>query len=231
MQRYFSHIYWHFVGSPIGVDWHTVRKPADILSGGAKPKQLAECVGIAESILESRTLRATCTERISPQVVTRPFCCVTDIPLKDLPSHAPYYGKVALGFRANAIHASFLPVLYYPTRQLPQIQHGLAGAPVKRWLSNSEDRLVPLMQPDPALAANPFRDFLKITDFSVKPDESFYREREWRHPGSDFRFEPDDLVAVVAPQEVFERVWRFLGERMAGQARPSIVTWELIEDA
>lgn len=231
MQRYFSNIYWHFVGSPVGVDWHSVRTPADIVSRGAAPKTAVECLRVVESIVETRMLKATCTERISDEVVTRPFCCVTDIPLKDLPSHAPYYGKVALGFRASAIHAAFLPVLYYPTRQLPQVQRGFAGAPVKRWLPESADRIIPLLAPDPALRANPFKDFLKLTDFSVDPAASFYREREWRHPGSDFHFEPEDLVAVVAPQEILDRIRQCVLDRLPGQARASMVTWEFIEDA
>lgn len=229
MQRYYSMIYWHFVGSPAGVDWHAVRKPADILSNGAKPKEPTECVSIVASIINSLTLRATCTERISDEVSTRPFCCVTDIPLKDLPSHAPYYGKVAIGFRAEAIHSVFLPVLYYPIRQLPQIQRGYKGIPVKRWLSEAGDRVGPVMEVDPSLATNPFKDFLKLTDFSVRPEESFYREREWRHAGSDFGFRLDDIAAIVAPERIIGDLRTLVS--IPEVLRTSFVTWEFVEES
>ena len=231
MQRYYSNTYWHFVGSPLGVDWHSVRQPSDILRGGVRPKEPDACVKVVADILASRTLKARCTERISDQVLTRHFCCVTDIPLKDLPSHAPYYGRVAIGFRAAAIHSAFLPVLYYPTHQLPQVQRGFIGNPVKRWQSDAADRIIPVMAPDPSLATNPFKDYLKLTDFSARPEESFYREREWRHPGSDFRFQPEDIAAIVAPEREIGRLRALVPNALGSDGRVSFVTWELIENS
>jgi hypothetical protein len=230
MQRYYSNVYWHFVGSPPGVDWRKVRKPADIIAQGGTPKNLATCMNIVLEILKTGTLRATCIERISPTITTRPFCCVTDIPVKDLPSHSPYYGRVAVGFRSVAIHASFLPVLYYPTVHLPQVHTGYEGIPVKRWLPDV-DKIAPIMEPDPALASNPFKDCLKLTDFSVHPDESFYREREWRHAGSDFRFAETDVAAIVAPEEALSQLRRWLQQQSYCDDRISLIAWELIEDA
>lgn len=48
---------------------------------------------------------------------------MTDIPLKDLQHHASYYGNVAIGYRADAVHrAGFVPVLYFPESLLPVVE-------------------------------------------------------------------------------------------------------------
>ena len=111
-QRYFSNIYWHFTGSPEGVDWSQAKCPKDITKQGPvlDNEKAAETLRL---ILDSSTLNATCTEKISETFETDKFCCVTDIPFKDLPSHSPYYGKVAIGFKAEVIHRHFFPVLYF----------------------------------------------------------------------------------------------------------------------
>lgn len=119
MQRYFSDIYWHFTGAP-RINWHEATKPSDIRKLG-EPKPISDAVDIATKILESRSLWATCTERVLPGIITDKFCCTTDIPLKDLLTHAQYYGPVAVGFKASAIHPVFNPVLYIPTANLPMI--------------------------------------------------------------------------------------------------------------
>ena len=83
-QRYYSNIYWHFTGSPKGVDWSVARCPKDIISQDPVFNDL-EAAKTLNLILDSRTLKATCTEKISEKLETKKFCCVTDIPLKDLP--------------------------------------------------------------------------------------------------------------------------------------------------
>ena len=120
-QRYYSNIYWHFTGSPKGVDWSIARCPKDITSQSPVLDDL-EAAETLNLILELCLLKATCTEKISEKQVTDKFCCVTDIPLKDLPSHSPYYGKVAIGLKANLIHSHFVPVLYIPEQNLPAIE-------------------------------------------------------------------------------------------------------------
>lgn len=250
VQRYFSNVYWHFVGSPSGINWHTVKAPKDISSQGT-PKSDDECASIVEKILESRRLRASCTERVSEGIETEAFCCVTDIPLKDLPSHAEYYGRVALGFNAAAIHAQFLPVLYIPTAQLPQGQVGvtpdqktLATAAEMDQLGTSFYQLAaarmrlsathagtPQYGTDPSLKENPLRNFLKVTEFSAKPEESFYREREWRHIGNDFSFAPEDVAAVVAPQSALPKLRTWLDKNTQYNSSVSLVAWELVLNA
>lgn len=72
-------------------------------------------------------------------------------------------------------------------------------------------------------------NFVKVTDFDTLPDNTFYREREWRNIG-DFSFTTDDVAAVVVPE-------KFIGEARAhldSQGYPqsiSIVAWEFIEHA
>ncbi len=247
MQRYFSNVYWHFVGSPRDIDWHQVAAPKDILALG-KPRDEDECAGIVEAILGSATLRASCTERISDGITTDKFCCVTDIPLKDLPSHAQYYGTVAIGFNAAAIHAAFLPVLYIPTAQLPATQIGVEPHRGMMQEASEADALgtgfyqgvaarlrlsavkagQPVYGTDPSLAQTPLRNYLKITDFSADPQNSFYREREWRHVGNDFSFAASDVAAVVAPQRVLPRLRDWLDMKRQFQQSLSLVAWELV---
>lgn len=126
-QRYYSHIYWHFTGSPKEIDWSKVREPSDILLNGSIQNSL-EATEILKKILKTRKLLATAIEKISSTSNTKQFCCVTDIPFKDLPEHTRYYGMAAIGFRAKAIHKSFLPVLYIPLENLPVMK--LLEAPI-----------------------------------------------------------------------------------------------------
>jgi hypothetical protein len=78
-----------------------------------------EAKDILKTIVKTRKLLATALERISPEIITNKFCCVTDIPIKDVLKHTRFYGRAAIGFRASAIHRRFLPVLYIPENNLP----------------------------------------------------------------------------------------------------------------
>ena len=80
MQSYFSKIYWHFTGGP-AVNWADIRTPKEIKN---KTKSSIEAVQILKQILSSRKLLATCTEKIMGELRTNKFCCVCDIPFKDL---------------------------------------------------------------------------------------------------------------------------------------------------
>jgi hypothetical protein len=207
-QRYFSDVFWHFPGSPDIPRGFWPKKPGDIHERGLKPKPPAEGVGIVGKIAESEKLLATCSDPITEKWSTNKFCCVTDIPIKDLPHHAEFYGKVAIGFRARAVHAGgFLPVQYVPERFLPHVEE-LVPAPLDpammrtmwefdelEWGSGSatdrgrcrasstrpgrrrREGTIENRVDDQTLGGNFLADFLKITDFSVDPADTFYAER------------------------------------------------------
>ena len=246
-QRYYSNIYWHFTGSPKGIDWRKVRCPADISNQGSilDPATAKDTLKL---ILTSQKLLGSCTERVVGDLETAKFCCVTDIPLKDLPSHAPYYGKVAIGFKANAVHKAFLPVMYVPTERMPIIkmlvpnrkltemacdflsyQSSFQEQQALKLMSQAANNKEVVKKPDADAMKGFLMNFVKITDFDASPENTFYREREWRNIG-DFRFAVEDVAAVVVPEA-------FLAETRAhldviGYPRSiSIVAWEFIENA
>jgi hypothetical protein len=218
MQRYFSNIYWHFTGSNPHRTGQ-ITKPGDM----GKPKTPEEAVRIVEEILEARTLLAKATERIAGELATEEFCCLTDIPFKDLQGHAIYYGTVALGFRASVVHDRFVPVLYIPHKNIPVTQ-----------LLESWRRAVEAEEKTDDLDARLeelqgfFLNFVKLTDFSISLDKTFYREREWRHIG-DFRFAKEDVEAVIAPREFLPRLQRRLFHELAYPETISLIAWEFIE--
>lgn len=260
-QRYFSEVFWHFPGSPDFPDGFWPKKPADIFGRGLAPKPPAEGVGIVEKIAGSGKLLATCSDPITPSWSTNKFCCVTDIPIKDLPHHAAFYGKVAIGFRARAVHqAGFLPVQYVPEPFLPYVEE-LVPAPLDpdmmrtiwefdelEWGSGSatdramrgifnrarqkaeEEGSVERRVNERSLGGNFLADYLKITDFSVDPADTFYAEREWRKVG-DFVFEKEDVAAVAAPEEHLAALREALFDRLGYPAALSVVSWEFVEGA
>lgn len=247
IQRYYSNIYWHFTGSPKPIDWREVRCPADI----NKQNAVVDAENAAKTlkkILQSQKLLATCTERVLDDLDTAKFCCVTDIPLKDLPSHAPYYGKVAIGFKAKAVHKYFLPVIYLPKSRMPviemmvpnrqltkmaydmlQYQGSFQEQQAKRMFSQATHTAERIQSPDSEAMKGFFLNFVKVTDFDTSPENTFYREREWRNIG-DFSFSVDDVAAVAAPESSVREVRECLND--AGYPPSiSIVAWEFIEQA
>lgn len=260
-QRYFSDVFWHFPGSPSFPEGFWPKKPGDIFERGLEPRRPSEGVGIVEKIAESGKLLATCSDPITDQLSTNKFCCVTDIPVKDLPHHARFYGRVAIGFRAQAVHeGGFLPVQYVPERSLPHIEE-LVPAPLDpdmmrtmwefdelEWGSGSAtDRAMRSVVnqaqqkaknegtfekrvDEGTLGRNSLADYLKITDFSVEPAETFYAEREWRKVG-DFVFGKGDVAAVAAPEEYLGVLREALFDRLGYPATLSVVAWEFVEGA
>ena len=245
-QRYYSNIYWHFTGSPEGVDWSIARCPKDITEQGAvlDDNRSADILGL---ILQSSMLKATCTEKISDELETEKFCCVTDIPLKDLPSHAPYYGKVAIGFKAQSIHPHFVPVLYIPQQNLPAMKRlvpnrtlqamagkflgysgGFQEQQAMKLLAQARHNPEEVEVVDDEAIAGFYSNFVKITDFDSDPENTYYREREWRGIG-DFEFEYSDIEAIVAPKEVMSVIRDVLTN--LGIEDISILSWEFIEEA
>ena len=122
-QRYYSQIYWHFTGGPRIPKDQVVYKPDDARKFGLKSDQ--EAFKTAQDILESGVLQAKAVESWNG-INTDNFSCVTDIPLKDLPYHAQYYGKTALGFSSKAIHETWFPVFYVPGDNL-KVLNELSG--------------------------------------------------------------------------------------------------------
>lgn len=245
-QRYYSNIYWHFTGSPKGVDWSIARCPKDITNQGAvlDDSVAAETLIL---ILDSKSLWATCTEKIADGVETEKFCCVTDIPLKDLPSHSPYYGKVAIGFKAEAIHKHFIPVLYLPTQNLPAIEKLIPNRQISKMISDllsssgswAEQQAMKLMprahqymevvkEIDKNEIGGFYSNFVKITNFDSDPQNTYYREREWRGIGN-FNFDYADIEAVVAPSSVLPVIKDKL-EKL-GIKDINVVSWEFVEEA
>jgi hypothetical protein len=260
-QRYFSDVFWHFPGSPDFPEGFWPKKPQDIFAKGLAPKEPSEGVAIVEKIAESGRLLATCSDPITNNWSTNKFCCVTDIPMKDLPHHAAFYGKVAIGFRALAVHGGgFLPVQYVPEQFLPHLEE-LVPAPLDpammktvyefdelEWGSGSandramrgifnqarrkaeEEGTVEKRVDEGAIGANSLADYLKITDFSVNPADTFYAEREWRRVG-DFVFEKENVAAVAAPEEHLGAVREALFDRLGYPATLSVIAWEFVEGA
>ncbi|MGP4079809.1 abortive infection system antitoxin AbiGi family protein [Pseudalkalibacillus sp. R45] len=199
MQRYYSRIYWHFTGSPKSDV--KVLSPDELLKK-SEPKPEKESVEILLKILQSQRLKATSQEQVGPYK-TDAFCCTTDIPFKDLVEHAVYYGRAAIGFKAEAIHDVFLPVCY---------------------VSSMHEAHNNLLEND-----HPLIDFIKITDFHPKEGHTFYREREWRNIG-DFAFEKDEIAAIVVPDDSLKMVRVFL-EKQKYPDDISVLSWRLIEEA
>lgn len=237
-QRYYSNVYWHFTGSPTDLDGTLLTKPADIGRYG-NLKTLDESTDILVEILRSRKLLATSVEKISESLTTEAFCCVTDIPLKDLPLHARHYGKVALGFRASAIHECFVPIMYLskdnqmmkqqliPNGNGSVATEASAGALEK---SNGYRIQHPNQSSQSVIQANPFLNFVKITDFSVESDMTFYSEREWRHVG-DFEFDADAIEAIIAPAEKLPDLRQRLFKELGYPDTLSLFSWEFLEQA
>jgi hypothetical protein len=247
MQRYYSNIYWHFTGSPKGIDWRKVRRPADIAAQGPilYPSDATETLKL---ILTSRKLLGRCTELVVSELETAAFCCVTDIPLKDLPSHAPYYGKVAIGFKSHLVHKSFLPVIYVPTASMPVIemmvpnrklteiaydflkyQGSFQEQQAMRMFSQAQNNKEMVRKPDSDAMKGFLMNFIKVTDFDPLPENTFYREREWRNIG-DFPFAVEDIAAVVVPEKFIDTVKGHL-DKEGYPASISVVAWEFIEHA
>lgn len=246
-QRYYSNIYWHFTGSPKGIDWRKVRCPADIERQGPV-LDLPVAKDTLKAIISSKKLLGRCTERVIADLETAQFCCVTDIPLKDLPTHAPYYGKVAIGFKAAAAHRSFLPVMYIPTESMPVVemmvpnrkltemaydflryQGSFQEQQAAKLMAQAAHNKEAILKPDANAMKGYLMNFVKVTNFDSSPENTFYREREWRNIG-DFSFTVDDVAAVVVPESFIGEVREHL-DREGFPPTISIVAWEFIEHA
>ncbi|WP_257350851.1 abortive infection system antitoxin AbiGi family protein [Pseudalkalibacillus decolorationis] len=200
MQRYYSRIYWHFTGSPKG-NFSGALCPDELLQK-SHPKSDHDSVDLVQSIVESGVLKATGGDEVGIYQ-TKAFCSTTDIPIKDLVDHSLYYGRAAIGFKANVIHDLFLPVLY---------------------LSSDHTKRKEFVNRD-----HPLKDFIKLTDFQPEKGHTFYREREWRHIG-DFHFKKKDIAAIVVPDPFLKKM-RDVLEHKNYPEDISVLSWRLIEEA
>ena len=249
MQRYYSNVFWHFTGSPRGIDWSKVHSPAELLQIGS-PAEPVTGTSIALQILATGKLLASCSEQVAEEHATDRFCCVTDIPIKDLPIHSRCYGKVAIGFKASFIHKAFQPVMYVPSNRLPPGK--VRTVPSKAYLDVVHDALYERGDWDEAMhyeemamnhpdsitthldltkTGTQFLHFVKVTEFSPNPEHTFYSEREWRHLG-DFHFPPHAVAAIVAPEAQLKMLKDYLAAdvRYATYSQLSVFSWELIEN-
>jgi hypothetical protein len=243
-----SKIFWHFVGSPENIDWSKLKKPKDILLSG-NPKKNEESWNILTAILESKKLLATCNEKLYGHRQTDKFCYVTDLPFKSLIYHRKHYGNVAIGFRSSKIYSNFKPVLYTPIEGF--LRHAIEvkeeeeefsfdqlnafGMDEKTILTSGYTKtpsgtykgtstLIDFAKNSPL--EKYLLNFVKGTEFSEEPGESFYEEREWRKIG-DFIFDFENVAAIVVPIELTSNAITLFGR--LGISTVSILTWEVIE--
>jgi len=245
MQRYYSNIFWHFTGSPPEVDWSEVREPKDIKGECKTPEQ---SVDILKAILSSQKLKATATEEIlGEDVKTQEFCCVCDIPLKDLPSHTPYYGKAAVGFSSEPIYREFNPVLYmneanmelFPLSESITIddEHEINDDQTFHDDTPASELFIQLFGFEDNPEYKEYLDehlgvlqkYLKLTKFSKEEDETFYRKREWRSIDGEFNFEKEDVEALIVPEEYTGEIKEELDTYNYEDNIP-ILTWGFIEN-
>jgi hypothetical protein len=85
---------------------------------------------------------------------------------------------------------------------------------------------------DESAAGTYFVNFIKVTDFSSKDEDTFYSEREWRHIG-DFEFLPQHVEAVIAPKSQIGRLREYLSSHpeYSKQRSASLVSWEFVDSA
>ncbi|WP_138414677.1 abortive infection system antitoxin AbiGi family protein [Aquibacillus sediminis] len=225
--RYYSNIYWHFTGGPVSIGrdiiWHHYRCLKDV-KNNTTLKQPQQAMENLQSIISSKVLKATCTEKISESIETEMFCSVCDIPLNDLVYHRQYYGDYAIGFNADIIHKHFHPVLYidpyYASLNRPEIRSRLS--------ETDGDRNKPMLWELIGIKKeNPLLNFLKITSFASNYEQSFYGEREWRCL-QDFAFNPSEVEAIIVPKQEVQAINYHL--RASGYQNISVLSWDLIEN-
>jgi hypothetical protein len=215
-----SKIFWHFTGSPDNVDWRKIQSPKDALAV-SKAKSSIQSFETLRKIIQSNTLKATCTEHLYGYRDTDIFCCVTDIAFAELSNHRSLYGDVAIGFQSYLIYQNFNPVLYIPRSHVIahaiEIKESLDVIPKENLPYDPESTLSPEIKkntdgtysvPSTSMKYAENRDLdkyllnhLKMTAFSDEPNMSFYQEKEWRRIG-DFEFELDAIAAIVIPRSL-----------------------------
>lgn len=222
----YSNIFWHFTGSPTIKDNANVYKPTDLIKGKRTPKSEVNSIKKLKKILKSKTLLATSREKIIANIVTEKFCCVCDLPFKDLLTHSKYYGKVAIAFSSNSIYRDFNPVLYLNDTKLKidEKRNFDAKGSAKNFIEKLFGSHLPKIQG----SMGQFKDYIKITSFDEDVTQTFYREREWRCL-YDYKFMPKDVCALIVPKKYIFEIQNFLKKHKYKNI--SIISWEVVEKA
>ena len=222
----YSNIFWHFTGSPTIKDNENVHKPADLIKGKRTTKSEVDSIKKLKKILKSKTLLATSREKIIDNIVTEKFCCVCDLPFKDLLTHSKYYGKVAVAFSSNSIYRDFNPVLYLNDAKLKieKKRNFVTNDSTKNFIERLFGSNLPKIQE----SMGQFKDYLKITSFDEDVNQTFYREREWRCL-YDFKFNSKDVCALIVPKKYIFEIQNFL--KKYKYKNISIISWEVVEKA
>ncbi len=221
--RYYSNIYWHFTGGPVSkegeVVWHGFRCLQEVKENTVL-KTPDTAMENLKNILNTRTLKATCTELIADDMETEKFCCVCDIPLEDITLHKVYYGDYAIGFNAKRIHENFHPVLYFE----PHLAKIVKPEFLETSTATSEEKFLSALG---IHKGNPLVNFLKLTHFDPDYEDSFYGEREWRCL-KDFVFSYEDVEAIIVPKEEVNDINHYLAH--LGYKNISVLSWDFVEN-
>jgi hypothetical protein len=224
--RFYSNIYWHFTGGPVSRDgsivWHRFRCLQEVKEN-TQLRSPSEAMENLKNILNMKMLKATCTELISDNLETEPFCCVSDIPLEDLTFHRNYYGDYAIGFNSRKIHEHFHPVLYFEPHITKIIKKTKTNDMDDKHIE-TESKLLNILG---IHKGNPLVNFLKLTHFDSDYEDSFYGEREWRCL-DDYEFNAADVEAVIVPKEEVNDIHHYLMNE--GYQNISVLSWDLIEN-
>ena len=229
------------------MNWEKAYKPSDILNQGF-PCSDEESVDTLLKIINSRKLKGSCVEKIGKNIETNKFCCVTDIPLKDLHIHSKYYGQVAIGFSSKEIHENFQPVIYVPIQRVSKKQvmpdesfqlmsdiemHNSEGnyECSEFWTGILRDKIVNSGVVNEEDFGALFKDFVKFTAFSNISSETFYSEREWRHVGN-YKFKADALAAIIAPEKYLGKVKEYIYSHQdyKDNSEISLLSWEFVQN-
>lgn len=221
----YSTIFWHFTGAPKFKNNAKIIQPYDMTDPGKikKEKTDQEAVEILKKILIEKKLLATSKEKIIKGMEAKYFCCVSDMPLDDLETHAKYYGNVGIGFSARAIYRDFNPVLYINHERLELVM-GLRKR-IERRTKNRATRSTGPEEKKQDLSLDRLKNYIKITNFNEATRKTFYREREWRCL-KDFEFDIKDVSGIIIPKRYIQEMNSFLSREEYNNV--SILSWEII---
>ncbi|MFW5985573.1 MAG: abortive infection system antitoxin AbiGi family protein [Halanaerobiaceae bacterium] len=230
----YSTIFWHFTGAPKFKENARINRPDDMLKSEKikRTKTDQEAIKILKKILADQKLLATSQEKIMGNIKTKSFCCVCDLPLKDLKVHSQYYGNVALGFSSEQIYKNFNPVLYINYEKLELVSEICINHNKFDWnkIKNREIELDTIINTRSSLktqlSSEQFKNYIKLTDFNEATEKTFYREKEWRCL-EDFNFKKADVSAVIVPQNFISPIEKYLNQKKFRNI--SIISWEIIE--
>ena len=192
------------------------------------------------------TLKAHVAKKITDLYFTDKFCCLTDIPIKELAYHKEYYGDFAIGFKSSWVFGNFNPVLYINKNKIPNIVKDEPFeeiiTPNSYYKSDETSFTIPINEIENAespsilnsmksfvdtRSSKYWLNFIKVTKFSDNPKKSFYREREWRHIGNII-FTNEDVEAIIIPKEYLSSIYKYINRSFIPI---NIITWEMLKKA